>query len=414
MSHESWIVLLGGNPLNAGVRELARRVGARLLVVDWNENPAIPGDLHIRLDIKDTSAVLAALKDYVPRILLAYTSADVATGTVVAIHSAVGLAGPSDEALEAARNKSIMNGLWDKAGLLQKRHSTCRSAEDLVTFQHQVAGDIIVKPESGSSSRGITALRGGDALDSQLVQVAWRRAVEGNPHGRVLAEEYVDGTEFTVEMVGDTHGNVHVWAVSKKYHTVNAGRNRVATKLHYNAPDVDFERQARIAAFARNCYRTLGLRASLGHFEVFERRSGLGLVPVEMAARSSGYIFSHLIDATARAATPLIDEYLHALQGRAVPDGFVVPRASAMYFFYDFPPGVGRCDSANLTQFLPSTVESLAHDRSRLRAGEVFGSIDSDTERQGFEILSGPQDSLTIDRVLRAEQDLQEHFWAPR
>ena len=57
-SDAPWIVLLSGNELNAGMRDVAARRGARLLVVDWHRRPAVKGHDHLRLDIKDSARVV--------------------------------------------------------------------------------------------------------------------------------------------------------------------------------------------------------------------------------------------------------------------------------------------------------------------------------------------------------------------
>ncbi|TMK39880.1 MAG: ATP-grasp domain-containing protein [Actinobacteria bacterium] len=408
MGKRSWIVLLGGNELNGGLEVVARRYGAGLVVVDWNARPQIRGDAHIRCDIKHADAVLEALEPLIEDVHFACTSSDVATETVARLHARRGLRRPASGALALARHKLLTNAAWRRHGLLSKSYRLCRTVDELADFDTTTPGATIVKPASGSSSRGITVLRQRDIEEGALA-VAWRRAASIDTRGEVLAEEFASGTEFTVEMVGDGQGHVRVWGISRKYHTVHAGRSRVAVKLHYNPPDVSRRRQVRLAAFARRCYRALGLQASLGHLEVIELADGR-LVPLELGARSSGFILSHLVDAAAGLPQTMLEEYEAVLRGGRVTDGLVVPRRSAMYFFYDFPPGFGRRNGTSLVQHLPPGVRSLAWDRSRLLRGQRFDQIDSDHERHGFEILVGEPERLTIDAISRAEADHRLEF----
>jgi phosphoribosylaminoimidazole carboxylase (NCAIR synthetase) len=409
-----WIVLLGGNELNAGVAEYAASRKRRLLVVDWNERPDLVGDRHVRLDIKDTSAVVAALEPYLADVRLAISSADVAAPTVAAIHARLGHRVPTSDALLSARDKARMNEIWASLGLLNKRYRHCETFDDLKQFRDGLDGrDLIVKPKADASSRGVTALRGEDATSDSVLRLAWDRASTGRAGASVLAEDYVEGTEFTVEMLGDAYGAVRVCGISKKYHTKNAGRNRVATKLHYNAPDVSSDRRQKIGAFAQRCYQAVGLRAALGHFEVFERPDG-SLVPVEIAARSSGYILTHLVDGAAGRGPRYLEQYEAVLAGERVDHEVATCEASSMYFFYDLPPGLGLRDDSNLMQSLPQEVRSLASNRSALRRGHELRSIDSDTERQGFEILVGPPTALTIENVVSAENELRNRFMITR
>lgn len=411
---ERWFVLLGGNPLHAGFPEIAARFGARLAVVDWNEAPAVAGERHIRLDIKNAGAVLDALTGALDgglgAIAFAYTSADVAVETAAAVNAAAGRRRADPEALRRAADKAEMNRAWEAAGLLGKRWALCASGEELAAFVRGLDAPGIVKPVSASSSRGVSLLApGGEGEDLAAV---WSRAAACDPLGRVLAEEFVPGTEFTVEMMGDAAGRVRVWGVSKKYHTPWNRRNRVATRLHYNPPDVPDNELHRIAAFAAACYRALGLRSALGHFETILRPDGR-LVPVEMGARSSGFIASHLVDGAVGGTGGYLDTYARVLSGDEVEEGMEPARRSSMYFFYDPPPGRWTADGLDLTRFLPGGIRSLAHDRDRLTAGREFAAVDADSERVGFEILVGNRDDLTIDAVRDAERRLHEAALVP-
>jgi phosphoribosylaminoimidazole carboxylase (NCAIR synthetase) len=403
-------VALGGNELNAGLQQVARRRGARLLVVDWNDTPGFPGDRHLCLDIKDSDAVVAELRPLMDRVAFAYTSSDVATETASRIHAERGLLRPPADALETARHKPSMNAIWEHRGLLEKRFRACRSPDQLARFCDDLCGDLIVKPAAASSSRGITVLREGDRDERQLA-MAWDRASGVDPQGEVLVEEFVHGIEYTVEMLGDGHGHVQVWAISRKSHSANAGRSRIASKLHYNPRELSRPDQQKLARFARQCFRALGLHSCLGHLEVIERPTGQ-LVPIELGARSSGFVATHLVDAISEQERTLLDEYELVLRGGEVPDTLLRHRRSSMYFFYDLPPGVGRRSGTSLMQFLPPTVQSLACDRSKLRPGSRFAQIDSDYDRHGYEILVGDPDALTIDAVERAETAHRREFLA--
>jgi phosphoribosylaminoimidazole carboxylase (NCAIR synthetase) len=394
-------VALGGNELNAGLEQVARRRGARLLVVDWNDAPGFPGDRHLCLDIKDSEAVVAELRPLIDRVAFAYTSSDVATETVARIHAERGLLRPPADALAAARHKPRMNAIWERSGLLDKRFRACGSLDELTLFCDDVPGDLIVKPAAGSSSRGITVLRAEDR-DDRALPTAWDRASGVDPHGEVIAEEFVHGIEYTVEMLGDSSGHVQVWAISRKSHSANAGRSRVASKLHYNPRELSRPHQHTLARFGRQCFRALGLQTCLGHLEVIERPTG-DLVPIELGARSSGFVATHLVDAISEQKRTLLDEYESVLRGGEIPDELVRPLRSSMYFFYDLPPGVGRRSGTSILQFLTPGVRSLACDRSKLRPGSLFAQIDSDYDRHGYEILVGNSDALTLDAVERAE-----------
>ena len=111
---------------------------------------------------------------------------------------------------------------------------------------------------------------------------------------KVIVEEFVEGREFTCDMLGDADGNVSVYAISVKYHTVNTCNNKIAIKLHYNSDYYPNEVYRKIAETGKKCYKTLGFKSSLGHLEILMKEDGT-LSPVEIGARSSGYITNPLV-----------------------------------------------------------------------------------------------------------------------
>jgi hypothetical protein len=130
-------------------------------------------------------------------------------------------------------------------------------------------------------------------------------------------EEFVEGIEFTVDMLGDDYGNVCVYGISRKTHTKNTDNNRIAVKLHYNA--VEVELQKKIAQFGIACYKALGFSASLGHLEVILKEDGI-LSPVEIGARSSGFIASDLVDIV--SGSNYLGDLIAVQNGVRIQNGF--------------------------------------------------------------------------------------------
>ena len=211
-------------------------------------------------------------------------------------------------------------------------------------------------------------------------------------------------------MIGDAKGNVEVWGVSRKHHTDHNALNRIAVKLHYNPPEMLRSELEELASFGADCFRALGLSSSLGHFEVIRSAQG-ALVPVELAARSSGFIATHLLDALAADLGPpwsngFLPRFVDCLSGGVVEEGALRSERSSMYFFYDPPAGVWSREDASLAEQLPPEIEVLGCDRSRLKVGANMSAVDCDNDRIGFEILAGPRASLTESTIADAETAL--------
>ena len=396
------LILLGGNKLHRGFDEWKSRNGIEhITVIDWNENPDYKGDEHIRLDIKDINGVLKIIEQKgKDRINMCYTSADIAVLTQVAVHKYLGLAYPDNNAIEKTINKSLCTQAWSKSGLLN-RYSCKYEKIDDIDIPSDIE-NIIIKPNISSGSRGITIIRNRKWTKERL-EKAFIRAKNYSRDSAVILEEFVIGIEYTVEMLGDNEGNVAVYGISKKYYTKYVSDNRIATKLHYNPKDVSDVLLDSIAAVAIECYRSVGLKCSLGHLELIVADNGK-ISPLEMGARSSGYIATHCIDAINQDS--LLMSYSNILRGEKCRNGIVFERnKSAMYFFYDIRPGKS-IRNVNIMDYSIEGISSLQYDRSKIKADVQYEPIDEDAERFGYEILVGDRDKLAIENI----EDMEQRF----
>ncbi len=392
------LVILGGNRLHAGFAMKKQELGIdKIIVVDWNARPDFAGDLSVCCDIKDADAVWASSAIRWEQVMCVYTSADAGTASQAELHRRMGLLTPAQEALDNARIKGRSSACWEKAGILNKYSKVLAAPE---AFTRYDGGSYIWKPNCASGSRNITILEGDD-VTPQSAKEAWQLAAQASADHCVIVEEFCRGTEYTVEMLGDGMGHVAVYGISKKYHTPYNTQNKIAVNLHFCPADVSDDRLEAIAAFGAKCYRALGLSASFGHLEIIEKEDGT-LVPVEMGARSSGFIASHLIDLI-HGKTVYLPDYARVLRGGAVRDGITYPGTrSAMYYFYDVQPGIMEREKTIL-DFLPSDIQSFAHSREGLKAGRYYAPIQADHQRYGFEILAGDRKLLTIQAVEQAQ-----------
>ncbi len=394
-------LLLGGNKLNLGILEKFKKLGYRVFVVDWNEHPQLTGDRHYRIDVKDSAAIIQALEQdkVLDQVAFAYSSIDLAVPSVAKLNRAFGLQTISDDALKNAVSKANMTQTWARAGLLNrisKKYTVW--SEDIMEFNK--ACKLIIKPDNSASSRGITIVSKNASLD--ILKEAFEKAFDEASDHTVVVEEFVEGTEFTVEMLGDGFGNVCVYGISKKAHTQNTNNNKIAVKLHYNCICDDL--QQKIAAYAIRCYKALGFSSSLGHLEILLTEDGV-LSPVEIGARSSGFIASDLVDIV--SGRDFLVDTMHVLNGEKVPNGLRPQTAlSSMYFFYDFPANSKVVKEMCLLDLLSPEITSRYFDRTNLVVGRHFNKIDNDNARIGFEILQGPKSIMTPAYIAQKEQEM--------
>lgn len=400
------VLLLGGNKLNYGIQIKFQKQGYLVYVVDWNESPQLRGDKHYQIDIKDYFAIINQLKEdnVWDRVVFAYSSIDLAVKSVAELNRAIGLRTISDEGLKYASSKSMMTKKWNEVGILNR---VSKSYTEYTTEIENINKSLklIIKPDNSASSRGITIIPRDS--EPEIIKRAFEKAYNEATDNLVVVEEFVVGTEYTVDMLGDDFGNVSVYGISRKTHTQNTDNNKIAVKLHYNCESMEI--QEKIAKVGIECYKALGFSASLGHLEVLVKENGT-ISPVEIGARSSGFIASDLVDIVSGAN--YLTDLIEIQNGAKVKNGLHTQSAmSSMYFFYDFCNDSVVKNECSLLDFCDDKITSVYFDRESIECGRKFSNIDNDNARHGYEILKGPKFLMTPQYIRDVEDRMLNYMF---
>lgn len=399
--------ILGGNKLLTGICDKLKSFGYKVVVVDWNEKPAVVGDEHIRHDVKDHETILRIFKERGYDIDGAISCIDLAAPSVSAINKAYGLK-YMPEKFNVVLSKEQMAIDWKAAGIFNRisERSDTIILDEIKELNKKYR--IIVKPDVAASSRGITTLEK-NSSEEQIVE-AMNIAKEASFNKLCLIEEYVVGREFTVDMLGDDYGNVVVYAISVKYHTPYAGKNRCAVKLHWNSDVYDDETYKRIAQRGRECYNAIGLKNSFGHLEIIMKEDGT-LTPVEIGARTSGFIGSHLVSAASER--DYLHDYVDMLHGKSVGnEDHINGKQSAMWYKYNIPMGYTCVKKTSIADYLDPQITVMYNDHGGLNVGEKYGPIvdDNTCDHEGYEMIKGPKDVLTYENIRKSEAAFLKDF----
>lgn len=402
-----YFAILGGNKLLKGICDKLQSYGYTVVVVDWNEAPAVTGDLHIRHDVKDSETILRIFKEKGFDIDGAISCIDLAAPSVSAINKAYGLK-YMPEKYNVVLSKEQMATDWKAAGIFNRisERSDMISLDEVIELNKKYR--IIIKPDVAASSRGITTLEK-NSTKEQIVE-AMTIAKEASFNKLCLIEEYVVGREFTVDMLGDDYGNVVVYGISVKYHTPYAGKNRCAVKLHWNSDVYDDETYKMIAQRGRECYQAIGLKNSFGHLEIIMKEDGT-LTPVEIGARTSGFIGSHLVSAA--SGRDYLHDYIDMLHGKNIGNEDHINGAqSAMWYKYNIPAGYSCVKETSMADFFDPQIMVMYNDHGGLKEGETYGPIidDNTCDKEGYEMIRGPKAVLTYDNIRKSEKQFLKEF----
>lgn len=338
-----WLVAItAGRWQRHGIVE-ARKAGLKVVAID--AAPDAEGfqdaDKSICIDTNDYQAVVESLRTLDIHIRGAVSFCSEA-GMLLAGHvrEAFDLPGPRQTMCQSLIDKGIQRRVWAKAGVPSPRFRLYTSKKSALVAIPIFGFPSIIKPTDSSGSRGVTKL---ESIQDDL-GAAVDRAFAYAKSGEVILEDYMVGTEFTVE-VFCAQGRVNVLAISEKK-KVPGTRGTVARELA--TPDRSSVVLGHIANAVSCAFVALGYLEGPGHAEAILMEDGsVGLV--EVAGRGGGFM---VFDKFVPLVSGVNIARLTAQQavGMTLPPFACSARAAVLRFF-PTQPGVLRAvrgfDEAN-------------------------------------------------------------------
>ena len=369
---EAWLVAItAGRWQKHGISE-AQYAGLKVVAVDADPDAEgfYEADQRICMDTDDYEGVIEALRALDINIRGAVSFCSEA-GMLLAAHvrESFDLPGPRTEQSRSLVDKGIQRRIWHKAGVPSPRFRTFTIKEEVLAAIPSFGFPSIVKPTDSSGSRGVTKL---ESIHDDLVE-AVERAFHFAKSGEVLLENYMLGTEFTVE-VFCAQGSVNVLAVTEKK-KVPGTRGTVAIELA--TPDRSPEVLERIADAVVGAFIALGYLEGPGHAEAILMNDGnVGLV--EVAGRGGGFM---VFDKFIPVVSGVNIARLTALQAVGLPfEPFVVAKRAAVLRF--FPTQAGTLQAAH--GFDEANQISGVEAGCFVKPGASFGHAVVDGDRLGF------------------------------
>lgn len=224
------IMVLAAGLLQIDVIEKAKSMGYYVLAVDGN--PKAPGfnvaDKAICADIVNEEAMLKIARDeHVDGVI--HPCSEVSMAVMGRINDELGLSGISREQAICATNKHLMRKAFEKGNAPSPKSILAQDAEDAWNrLQNEFDTDAILKPSRNSGSRGIAKVS--RHMDKGDFIRAYDEALSESRDHSVLIEQFIEGPEFSIEMIV-WRGDIHVLTVTDKKttgapHFVELGHNQ--------------------------------------------------------------------------------------------------------------------------------------------------------------------------------------------
>lgn len=377
------IHILGAGEWQLPTIRLAKSLGYRVLVTDiYAERPGYAlADHHEVMDIADREGTLKIGAQYDIDGIICDTT-DVGVPTMAYVAEKLGLPGIGFDTALNFTNKLRMRSLSSSAGLpgpavrtAADPDSACRAASDL-------GYPVVIKPVDNQSSRGVHVVREGRELEA-----AYLDAARHTKAPEVLVEEFISGTEVTVEGLC-VDGEAFVVGISDKDHFRH--RPEVACRLTYpaNFPPGVLNRIREVNA---GVVKALGLRTGITHAEYMVRGGEVYLI--EIAARGAGSrVYSDIVPYL--AGSPIPQYYLEYLTGGAMPVPAPPSERAANLAFFSFSSGtVRKIDGVEEARRIPGVQEILLE----LKPGDPVRAPQDDRSRPGLVVVFGQTRAEVLD-----------------
>ncbi|MEX3105746.1 ATP-grasp domain-containing protein [Streptomyces sp. ST1015] len=294
---EPLLVLVESNTTGTGrlFARRARELGARPVLLA--EDPGrydyarTDGITVVRADTSSLPAVLAAVRA-LPHaegsaVAGVTTSSDYFVPVAASAAAALGLPGPDPDAVVRCRHKGGQHAALVAGGVPVAAHALVATAAEALDAVDRIGTPVVLKPVDGSGSSGVRLCATRQEAAEHAARLLARTHNErGMPVARdFLVEEFVRGSEFSVEVFGDRAVAVVGKHLGRAPHFVEIGHD-------VPAPVADADAAA-LAATAVQAVKALGLGFGAAHVEL---RLRLGEpVLIEVNPRLAGGMIPELI-----------------------------------------------------------------------------------------------------------------------
>ena len=195
------ILILGAGLMQGPAIRAAKELGCDVIAVDGNLNAvcAKEADKFFPIDLKDIPALIDLAKNLKEKGLHGvFTAATDFSVSVAAVAESCSLPGHSLEAARRASDKVLMRECFEKHGVPSPKftHIFKNEIDNALQIlkQKAIPFPLTVKPADNMGARGCRLVYSQDELRPALED-----AVNFSRSGKAIAEEFIDGEEFSLE-----------------------------------------------------------------------------------------------------------------------------------------------------------------------------------------------------------------------
>jgi len=367
------VLVVAGGLWQIPLIKYLKNKGHKVFVVDpYLHSPGVPyADKHIPCDVRDFEKIRELVGAETFEFIVSDQS-DISVNTVAQLNSHFNLPGNPVEVTDRFVNKYHMRRHAESIGVPIPRYAKVDSVNSLEDFIRKSGLPVIIKPADSQSSRGVIKI---DADNLQHIEQYVVSSLKFANCGYLVAEEFVDGREVTVEGFASA-GRHRTLAISLKKHF----RTGIASELEYPAaiPENIYHEIERINDLF---VEKAGLKFGITHAEYMINLNTGRIVLIEIACRGGGTLISSDI-VNWVSGVNVYDLLYGNLRGAATDvKGLNVLKRNAILKFFEFHPGVVKSISG--LDEVKKMKEVISHDLL-FKPGDTLQPAEDDRSRQGY------------------------------
>lgn len=280
------LLILGAPIFQIPVVETAKKMGLYVGIVDINrEAPAFQyADATYVCSIRDKDAVLAIARDFKPDGIVC-GACDTSVLTAAFVCKSLNLPGNDEITAINSTDKVEMLKAFEKNSVAHPEFMIIRKNEANIDYSN-IKYPVIVKPTDSAGGRGINLVENKDEFIDKV-----KDSSSAGISGDVLVEEYLDGSEVSVEVLV-VDGNPYILQITDK---ITSGAPYFYEVGHVQPSELPQDTKNKISDLARNAVIAVGIKSGAAHVEI--KITGQGPKMIELGARMGGdCITTHLIN----------------------------------------------------------------------------------------------------------------------
>lgn len=280
------LLILGASELQIPIIKKAREMGFYTGVVDYNPNAVGKkyADEYFAVSTIDTEKILETAQDFKPDGIVTMAT-DMPMRSIAAVCQKLGLHGITSETAFKATDKIAMIQAFKKKNVASPEFEILDSEKEAEEKMRTFKMPCIMKPADSSGSRGIIKI-----IKAEEAVKGFKYSSKYSKSGFVLAEEYMEGKEVSVECFV-WEQKIHILAITEKLTT---GSPHFVEMGHTQPADISIEVKKDIRQVTEMAIKAIDIQEGPVHVEMMLTKKGAKMI--ELGARMGGdCITSHLV-----------------------------------------------------------------------------------------------------------------------